>query len=353
VDMGVQNNPETVMYCALTNGTMACLSREIDHEVSAWSKHTTDGTYTSVAVIPSQSYDYDEVWYVVERWVNGSQRKYVEFFENIEVPDRQDQCFYVHSGLTYNAYASSSTSNVTISLDATSGSITVTSSSAYFNQAMVDDGEKIRVIDEDGDTIGEGTITATTNTSSVTITSTTDFSTTSYNAGRWGVSVNTIFGLDHLEAKTLSILADGETESKTRTVASGKVTLGDSYFVITAGLSYDQIVYTLPKEMSMGRGVSNRGTAVGKWQRFNEITLNMNRSTQNFEYGIDADNLDDINLAFTPTVTSLYTGILPPQGGGIAMRGGFRRGDQIYLKNSEPLPIEILNIVGTLNTNDR
>lgn len=344
-DMDIQQSPETVLYC-ITNGNIATMTREVDQEVTGWAKHTTDGTYTSIAVIPSQLYDYDEPWVIVERWVNGSQRKYVEFFENIEVPDRQDKCLYLHSALTYDAYEVTSMSSVTISLSASSGSVTLTSSSAYFNGEMISD--KLRTIDADGNTLGEGTITATGSTTSITLSITTTFTSTRATAGLWGVSVSTISGLEHLEAKTVGILADGQTESLTRTVASGSVTLGGTYFVISAGLSYDQILYTLPKEAG-----SQRGTSQGKWQRISEIFFKLNRSTQNFQYGPDASNLDSANLAFTPTVTTLYSGILPPQGGGIAMRGGYTRGAQVYIKNSQPLPMEVLNIMGALNTEDK
>ena len=199
-----------------------------------------------------------------------------------------------------------------------------------------------------GTTIGEGQITATASTTSITLSITTTFTALSYSASLWGVSVSTVSGLTHLEAETVGILADGLTESLTRTVASAAVTLGSNYFVIHVGLSYDQILFTLPKEAG-----SQRGSAQGKWQRFDEIVFKVNRSTQNFKYGTDEDNLDDVNLAITPTVTTLYTGILPPQGGGIAMRGGYKRGAQVYIKNSNPLPLEILSIMGALDTNEK
>ena len=348
VDMDVQNNPETIFYCVLTSGTLATLTREIDQEVSGWARQTTSGTYSSVAVIPSQSANYDEAWVIVERFINGNKRKYVEYFENIEVPTRQDQCLYLHSALTYDAYESTSSSNVTISLSASSGSITLTASTAYFSGGMIN--KRLRVINNSlaGTTVGEGVVTATASTTSITLSITTTFNALSYVAGLWGVSVSTISGLDHLAGKTLGILADGITESLTRTVASGAVTLGSNYFVISAGLSYDQLLFTLPKEAA-----AQRGTAQAKWQRYSEIAFKVNRSTQNFKYGPDASNLDDINLAITPTVTSLYTGILPPQGGGIAMRGGYKRGAQVYIKNTQPLPIEILNIIGALDTNEK
>ena len=347
VDMDVQNNPENIFYCVLTSGTLATMTREIDQEVAAWAKHTTSGTYTSVAVIPSQSANYDEAWVIVERWINGNPRKYVEFFENVDVPTRQDKCLYLHSALTYDAYESTTSSNVTISLSASSGSVTLTSSTAYFSGGMIN--KRLRAINiVSGATLGEGTITATGSTTSITLSITTTFNALSYPSGTWGVSVSTISGLGHLEAKTIGILADGITESLVRTVASGAVTLGSNYFVISAGLSYDQVLFTLAKEAA-----TQRGTAQGKWQRYSDISFKVNRSTQNFKYGPDENNLDDINLAITPTVTTLYTGILPPQGGGIAMRGGYKRGAQVYIKNSQPLPLEILSVIGSLDTYEK
>ena len=345
VDMDVQQNPETILYCVLTSGTLATMTREVDQEVTAWARHTTAGTYTSIAIIPSQSNPYDEAWVIVERWINGAQKKYVEYFENIEVPDRQDKCLYLHSALSFDAYEATTTSAVTISLSASSGSVTLTSSSAYFIGGHVN--RKIRAINAAGTTVGEGQITATASTTSITLSITTTFNALSYAAGLWGLSVTNVYGLDHLDTEIVGILADGQVDSLTRTVASNSLTLGTNSFVVHVGLSYDQILFTLPKEAG-----TNRGTAQGKWQRINQIAFKVNRSTQNFKYGTDADNLDDVNLSITPTVTTLYTGILPPQGGGIAMRGGYKRGAQIYIKNSNPLPIELLSIMASLDTNE-
>lgn len=346
IDMDIQQNPENLLYCVLRNGSIALMVREVDQQVTSWSRHTTDGTYTSVAIIPSQSYAYDEAWVIVERWINGTQKKYVEYFENIDLPDRQDQCLYLHSALSYDAYEKTSLTSATISLSASSGSITLTASTGYFTGSMIN--KRLRAINADGETLGEGVITATASTLSLTLSITTTFNVLSYAAGYWGVSVSSLSGLTHLEAKTLGILADGKVESLTRTVASGAVTLGSNYFVIHAGLSYDQIMQTLPKEAG-----SVRGTSQGKIQRINEILFKVNRSTQNFQYGQDANNLDYVNLAFTPTVTTLYTGILPPERGDISMRGGYQRGSQVYIKNSNPLPLELTSLIMTVDTQDK
>ena len=578
VDMAVQQNPETILYCVLTSGTLATMTREIDQDVTAWARHTTNGTYTSIAIIPSQSSNYDEAWVIVERWINGSQKRYVEYFEDVVVPTQQYNCLYLHSALTYSAYEQTRDSNIAISMTDVSivtsdddcgghlaifkGSATISTSvfvfgsgsarlpndagqgsglvveknsdfdfgsgdftietrfrvssfpasqnlrivgtedwdypnyngwelyyrltgggintwffhysvgdagftrtiastiaagvwyniavsrsgnSLYFFQdgvqlgaaqsftATIDDslydlavgvgmesqvpatshnldgwidelriskgigrytanytiadsafstcdaytvlllhldaqesgaistvtssttafvstdvGKRLRSIDSYGNTTGEGDIISYTSGTVVNILVRTTFGELTYINGFWGKSVTSVSGIDHLESETVGILADGLTESLTKTVASGAVSLDDDYFVVHVGLSYDQILQTLPKEAG-----TNRGTAQGKIQRINEVAFKVNRSTQNFKYGTDSSNLDDVNISFTPTVTTLYTGVLPPQGGGLTMRGGYPRGARVYIKNSNPLPIELLSIMSSLETYEK
>ena len=342
IDMDVQLNPSPILYCVRTEGTLAMLTREPDQEFAAWSRRTTSGTYTSIAIIPSQSSDYDEAWVIVERWVNGSQKKYVEYFENPVPPARQDLCIYLDSALTFNAYNATSTSSCTISLSASSGSITLTSSTGYFNGGMI--GKRIRAIDANGTTIGEGSITATASTTSITLSITTTFNALSYAAGRWGVSVASVSGLTHLEAKTVGILADGATESLTRTVVSGLVSLGSNYWVVHVGLSYNQIIKTLPREAG-----AQRGTAQGKLQRISEVAFKLNRSYMGFQYGLDADNLDTLTSVDSTLTQSLSTGTF----GNFPFRGGYQRGTPIYIKNANPLPIEVLSIIAAIDTQEK
>lgn len=342
IEMDVQNDPDPVLFCVRTEGTLAMLTREPDQEFAAWSRQTTAGTYTSIAIIPSQVADYDEAWVIVERWINGSQKKYVEYFENPEPPARQDQCVYLHSALTYDAYNVSSLSAATISLSASSGSVTLTSSTAYFVGANIN--KRLRAIDASGTTLGEGTITGTNSTTSITLSITTNFNSLAYTAGRWGVSASTVSGVDHLEAKTVGILADGVKESLTRTVASGTITMGSNYFVVHVGLSYNQIIYTLPREAA-----TQRGTAQGKLQRINELAFKVNRSYLGFQYGTDVSNLDSLMSVDSTLTNSLTTTVI----GNLPFRGGYQRGSQIYIKNADPLPIELLSIMATLDTEEK
>ncbi len=346
IDMDYQINPETILYCVLTSGTLATVTREVDQDVTAWSRQVTSGTYSSVAIIPSQTNLYDEVWVIVERWIGGSQKRYVELFSSIEPPARQDKCIYLHSALSYDAYNTSTTSTLNISLSATTGTVTVTSSGPAFVSGNV--GKRIRTIDADGVTLGEGTITSFTSSTIVNIAVDYDFEALNYAANRWGISVSSITGLDHLNGKEVSVLADGGMDDPLKTVSVGTITLGYNYFVVTAGLPYDQIIYTLPREAG-----SVKGTAQGKLQRINEVSFKVNRSHKGFQTGRNASSLDVVNTRdpATPLGTPelLYTGIIP----NISFNGDYEYGSQVYILNDDPLPLELLSIMMSLTTYDK
>lgn len=138
VEMAYQQNPNNVIWCVLTNGKICTLTREVDQQVYAWTKQVTDGTYENIAVIPNPSGGYDEVWVVVKRNINGSDRRYVEYFVSPFTDDAaQEDAFFVHSGLTYD-----STPATTISgLDHLEGeSVTVFADGAVQNSKTVASG---------------------------------------------------------------------------------------------------------------------------------------------------------------------------------------------------------------------
>ena len=371
IDTTYQQTPDTILYCVTTNGTLATMTREVDQEVQGWSRQTTTGLYEAVASIPSQTEPSDEVWVVVNRTINGNTRRYIERFKPIEIPTRQTDCFYVHCGLSYDAFAL--TSSATISLSATTGtSVIVTSSTAYFS---IDDiGQRIRAVDADKAIIGELEVTHYTSSTIVVGDVKYAFDSNAYDESRWGVSVTEISGLDHLEASTVSVLADGGTDKPNKTVSSGTITLANDYFEVHAGLPYTQKIKTLPQEAG-----SQRGTSQGKVQRINEVAFKVNRSHKGFEVGNAEDELDVVSyiesttteVLFTGTIPNanfvlqrisfrdpstpmgtpevLYTGVIP----NISFRDNYRYGSQVLIHNSDPLPIELLNIITTLDTNDK
>lgn len=373
--MAYQQNPDTIIWALCSNGTLATFTREVDQEVQGWSRQTTQGTYESIASIPSQDGPFDEIWVVVKRNINGTDRRYIERFKSQIVPVRQDKCFYVHSGLSYDAYNQTLTGTASsISLSATSGtSVLITSSSARFVAGSV--GKRIRAINtSSGQVLGELEIVGYTSSTIVVGDIKYTFDASSYNAGNWGISVSSLTGFDHLESEEIVVCADGGTDKPAKTVSSGTVTLAYNYFVVHGGLSYTQKLKTLPKEAG-----SQRGTAQGKKQRINEVAFKVNRSFKGFSVGASEELLD--NRSYSETVSSstifigtipnpnfvlqkvafrdpttllgspelLYTGIIP----NIFFRGDYQYGAQILVQNSEPLPIELLSIAISVDTQDK
>jgi hypothetical protein len=101
VEMAYQESPDNVLWCVRSDGDIATMTREVDQKVTAWSHQITDGYFNSIAVIPNG--EEEQVWVIVERTINGNTYQYVEYFKPFNVPDDQEDCFYVDCGLTYDS----------------------------------------------------------------------------------------------------------------------------------------------------------------------------------------------------------------------------------------------------------
>lgn len=350
IAMAYQQDPDGILWIVCSNGTLATLTREVDQEVQGWSRQTTDGYFESIASIPSQDGPHDEIWVVVRRNINGTDRRYIERFKSQLVPDRQDQCFYLHCGLTYDAYtatAASTSSSLSLSaLGPTGSTIIVTCSSSRFVASSV--GNRIRAIDANGATIGELEITGYTSGTVVVGEVKYIFDALTYVAGRWGLSVTTLSGLGHLESETVGVLADGGVDKPSKTVSNGSITLAYNYFVVNVGVPYIQKIQLLPQEAG-----SQRGTSQGKIQRISEVGFKVNRSFKGFMVGGSEALLSRIQFRDPTTLMgkpeALYTGTIP----NISFPDDYRYGSQVLIHNEEPLPIEMLAIITTISTEDK
>ena len=349
VDMAYQEIPDTILWCVTSDGTIATMTREVDQEVQGWTIQNTAGRYESVAVMPSQSYKMDEVWVVVQRIINGSTKRFIEHFEDIKLPERQDKMVYLHSSLEFDAYSltNSSNSNCTISLSATSGSsITLTCSTDYFTAS--DETLRVRAINSSGATIGELYITSFSTARIVKGDIRYTFSSSSIAAGYWGKSVDAVAGMDHLELETVKVLADGGLDKPDKTVTGGTVELAYNYFIVQCGLPYDQKLQLLPFEAG-----SQRGTSQGKIQRINQVMFKLNNSYKGFKMGGTEALAERVSFRDPTTELGtperLLTGVLS----NINFRDDYRYGSQIWVTNDEPFPIEILSIMAMLDTHDK
>ncbi|MFV0679209.1 MAG: hypothetical protein ACK5NW_02735, partial [Ottowia sp.] len=70
-----------------------------EQQVGAWHNHDTDGVFESVVVVAEGQ---DDVLYcVVQRTIDGAQKRYVEFFRPRHFADQAD-AYFVDCGLTYS-----------------------------------------------------------------------------------------------------------------------------------------------------------------------------------------------------------------------------------------------------------
>lgn len=102
IDCAYARAPEHIFWAVRSDGTLLGMTYVPEHEVAAWHHHDTDGTFESVAAV-SES-EYDALYAVVKRSVNGSDVRYIERLHNRAFTDLEDW-FGVDAGLSYSGEA--------------------------------------------------------------------------------------------------------------------------------------------------------------------------------------------------------------------------------------------------------
>ena len=153
-----------------------------------------------------------------------------------------------------------------------------------------------------------------------------------------------ITGLDHLEGEQVTILADGSTHSN-KQVSSGSITLDRSANTIQIGLGYESILQTMRIEAGAQQGV-----AQSRIKRIHEITLRLFRSV-GLEVG---SNLSDMEIIpFRTTSDTMDVATLEFSGDKrIEFRGDFDTDGHIFIRQSQPLPTNVIGIYPRVTTNE-
>lgn len=95
-EVALQQQPDTILWCLLNDGTLAGMTYEREQEITGWHKHTTAGTFESIATIPQSTGDY--IYVVVRRGDNRT----LERFSSRNWDDISDSC-YVDSAIRVTA----------------------------------------------------------------------------------------------------------------------------------------------------------------------------------------------------------------------------------------------------------
>jgi hypothetical protein len=159
-----------------------------------------------------------------------------------------------------------------------------------------------------------------------------------------GSATTTISGLDHLEGKEVSILANGATHPN-KTVSSGAITLDRSSTKVKVGLPYVSLLQT----MRIDAGSQN-GTSQSKTKRIYEITARLYESI-GIEIGPDLDNME--RIPFRSSANAMNSGVNIFTGDkDIEFRGNYETDGFIFVRQNQPLPLTVLSLYPRLITND-
>lgn len=97
VAMDYQQDPDSIVWVVLDDGSLLALTYLREHDVIAWSRMETDGEVESVCCLSSA--DRDEVWLAVRR---KSGDGYTRFIEQLAARSAENpaECFFVDCGVT-------------------------------------------------------------------------------------------------------------------------------------------------------------------------------------------------------------------------------------------------------------
>ena len=128
-ELAYQQEPDSLVWMVRADGQLVSMTYRRDEDVVALSRHILGGDYASgdavvesITTIPGStasgqtqdSLDRDEVWVSVKRTVEGSTKRYVEFFErDYEQGDSQEDSYYADSLLTYDSTAATALAGFT------------------------------------------------------------------------------------------------------------------------------------------------------------------------------------------------------------------------------------------------
>lgn len=243
IRMTYKEEPEKFIYCVRSDGRRLVCTYEPEQEVIAWTQDETRGLYRDSLVI--QEDNRFTLYQVVDRYINGAWRRYVERQYVRDTSDVEDLRF-VDSGLILDTERP----DVELTFSAATGTgVTATADSSFWTSGHVGD-----IIYAAG---GKAEITAVVSGTEATVTWLRDATSTipqepadivlPVASGDWELvtPVTTLRNLEHLEGEDVAVLADGNVVEN-QTVTNGTITLQQAASRIIVGLPYTCSLTGLP-----------------------------------------------------------------------------------------------------------
>lgn len=352
VSWAYQKNPHSMIWAVRSDGVLLSCTYIKEQQILAWSKHTTDGTFEQVCAIPEGT-EYG-VYFIVNRTINGTARRYIERLNTRVVDDIVDAVF-LDCAISFDGR---NTGSQTMTISGGSDwdeheTLTLTSSAIFFSALEI--GNQIWLTGTD-DVVYRCAITAFTNDYVVsvrpdkTIPSTAGLRDTAVTT--WARAVDEVSGLDHLEDKEVSVFADGyvianpnnEDYGTALTVTNGAITLPACHSVIHVGLPYLSDMETLDIDTNSGESL------IGKKKLITQVSMHV-QDTRGVWVGAKPPSDDDTDplegLAELKireeeewaTPNDLVTDVVD-----VTLESHWNSNGRVFVRQVDPLPATILSI---------
>lgn len=258
----LQSGRPDVLWIPKKNGTLIGLTYHETEEVAAWYRFITggNGKILSTGVMPRPN-NYDQLWLVVERVIDGKKRRYVEYvsdFENYLSPEdfftnenskesdndrylndiyeRQKLENHLDCSLTYDGSVFGSENKITLNISPyANGLLEITANKDVFKETDLD--RQIWRVHERGIGSGRALIVKVIDAKTVICKCLRGFDKTELRPGDWSLTTDNISGLEHLEGETVSVVVDGAVHSDL-IVKNGAIKLSAQADVIHVGYRY-------------------------------------------------------------------------------------------------------------------
>lgn len=253
-----QQEPYSIVWCVLADGTLAAFTYEREHDVVGWHRHSTDGHIESICSIPGV--EGDELWCVVSRTIEGENQRYVERLAPFQTGGNSGH-FFVDSGISYSGEAKQ-----------------------HFS------------------------------------------------------------GLEHLEGRTVQVLADGYVMPPL-VVTDGAITLPQPASEVSAGLKYTSELIPTEKEIML-----QSGSSIGKTRRISRITIQAH-DTPSIRVGVGKASPFFVNVDEKEWVE--VSGVSRIKEAVVEVNSGYESPNEVVFRQETPLPFTLLSYAMQMEVGSR
>ncbi|MFZ3536274.1 hypothetical protein LCS78_16990 [Vibrio harveyi] len=321
-------SPYCLIWCVFDDGTAASLTYMKEQQVWGWTTHETNGKYLTVSSVDEE--DRSAVYFSVLR--DG--KIHVEYQADRNIIDVVDS-FFFDDGITIDNRA-----NGTLVISGGDKwqypeSVQLASSEDYFDPSM--DGKSISIKDDDD--VYMLLITGVTDAKNATakLEQSLPEHLRNIDISEWGLIINEISGLDHLEGETVGVLMDGMDNGK-YVVQGGKITPKVSGLVAHTGLPFRSLARTLPIEVQ----TKYTATTKTKVKSVNSVSLELYDS-----YGGAAGTTINSMYDIKQRLYENYVSPVEPRTGlgQVDVSSSYNNDGQIYFMQDAPLPFNVLSVI--------